>query len=135
MVILNFSFNDFLMRECGQLFLKLPTHTQSKSMTPAGNRCIDPTHSDYKKHCHLNIWCDTSLSDIKMFIAHTLVIRIVKKANLEKSWNMNTKAKVPFFGQYVSRNRSQSLLWNFCINDNLGNPQLCQPGHDPLCKI
>ena len=111
------------------------SYARSKSMIPTGNRCVDPTHPDYQKHCRLNTWSDTSPSDIKMFVAHTLIMGLVKKADLEKYWNMNTKAKVPFFGQYMSRNCYQSLLWNFHINDNSLNPRLGRPGHDPLCKI
>ena len=100
------------------------SYARSKSMTPTGNRCVDPTHPDYRKHCQLNTWSDTSPSDIKMFAAHTLIMGLVKKADLEKYWNMITKAKVPFFRQYVSRNRYQSLLWNFHINDDSANPTI-----------
>ena len=60
---------------------------------------------------------------------------LVKKPDLEKYWNTTTKAKVPFFGQYMSRNRFQSLLWNFHVNDDSHNPCQNLPGHDPLCKI
>ena len=111
------------------------SYARSKAVTANGNRCNDPTHPDYKKHCRLNNWSDTSPSDIKMFLAHTLIMGLVKKSDLEKYWNMNTKAKVPFFGQYMSRNRYQSLLWNFHINDDSGNPRVGRPDHDPLCKI
>ena len=99
------------------------------------NRCSDPTHPDYKKHCCLNLWSDASTGHIKMFIAHILIMGLMKKPDLEKYWNTNTKAKVPFFGQYMSRNRFQSLLWNFHVNDDSHNPPPNRAGYDLLCKI
>ena len=110
-------------------------YARSKCVRGGMNRCVDPTHPDIKKHCHLNSWSDASTGDIKMFIAHILIMGLIKKPDLEKYWNTNTKAKVPFFGQYMSRNRFQSLLWNFHVNDDSHNPPPKRDGHDPLCKI
>ena len=72
-------------------------YARSKSTRGGGNQCLDPTHPEYKKHCHLNAWSDCSTGDIKMFLAHILIMGLVKKPDLEKYWNTNTKAKVPFF--------------------------------------
>ena len=76
-------------------------YARSKCVRGGMNRCLDPTHPDYKKHCHLNSWSDASTGDIKMFIAHILIMGLMKKPDLKKYWNTNTKAKVPFFGQYM----------------------------------
>ena len=111
------------------------TYARSKCQVNGGNRCTDPTHPDYKKHCRLNSWVDTTPSDIKLFIAHTLVMGLVKKPDLEKYWVTKTKTHIPFFGQYMSRNRFQSILWNFHVNDDSNNPAPGRPGHDPLAKI
>ena len=70
-----------------------------------------------------------------MFLAHILIMGLVKKPDLEKYWNTNTKSKLPFFGQYMSRNRFQGLLWNFHVNDDSQNPPQNMPGHNPLCKL
>ena len=83
----------------------------------------------------MNLWVDTTPSDIKLFIAHTLIMGLVKKPDLEKYWNTKSKTNIPFFGQYMSRNRFQSFLWNFHVNDDSQNPLPGRPGHDPLCKI
>ena len=61
-------------------------YARCKSQTIHGNRCTDPTHPDYKKHCRLNSWIDNTPGDIKVFIAHILVMGLVKKADLEKYW-------------------------------------------------
>ena len=110
-------------------------YARCKSQTIHGNRCTDPTHPDYKKHCQLNSWIDTTPGDIKVFIAHILVMGLVKKADLEKYWNTNSKTRITFFGKYMSRNRFQSILWNFHVNDDSLNPHRTHPRHDPLCKI
>ena len=111
-----------ILADCTNLYAR------SKSSTGEGNRCLDPTHPQYKKHCHLNSWCDVSTGDIKMFIAHILIMGLMKKPDLEKYWNMRTKAKAPFFSQYMSRNRFQSILWNFHVNDDSHNPP-------PICLV
>ena len=110
-------------------------YARSKCNQGGRNRCLDPTHPDYRKHCRLNSWSDASTGDIKMFIAHILIMGLVKKPDLEKYWNMNSKSKVPFFGQYMLRNRFQALLWNFHVNDDSHNPPHNSPGHDPLAKL
>ena len=98
------------------------TYTRSKCQSHGGNHCTDPAHPDYKKHCRLNSWVDTTPSDIKLFIAHILLMGLMKKPDLEKYWNTKSKTNIPFFGQYMSRNRFQSILWNFHVNDDSQNP-------------
>ena len=110
-------------------------YARSKRVTPTGNRCTDPTHDEYRKHCNLNTWIDVSPGDIKLFMAHILIMGLVNKLELEKYWSLNSNTKIPFFGKYISRNRFQAILWNLHINDDSHNPRPSQPGHDPLCKI
>ena len=110
-------------------------YARSKRVTPTGNRCTDPTHDQYRKHCRLNTWIDVSPGDIKLFMAHILIMGLVNKSELEKYWSLNSNTKIPFFGKYMSRNRFQAILWNLHVNDDSHNPQPSQPGHDPLCKI
>ena len=110
-------------------------YARSKRVTPTGNRCTDPTHDQYKKHCRLNTWTDVTPGDIKLFMAHILIMGLVNKSEVESYWRMNTNTKIPFFGKYMSRNRFQAILWNLHVNDDSDNPPRSQPGHDPLCKI
>ena len=42
------------------------TYARSKCQSRGGSCCMDPAHSDYKKHCRLNSWVDTTPSDIKL---------------------------------------------------------------------
>ena len=110
-------------------------YTLSKRTTPDGNMCLDPTHPQYKKHRRLNTWTDVTPSEIKMFMAHILLMGLVQKSELEKYWQMNSTTKIPFFRKYMSRNRFQALLWNIHVNDDTQNPPRNHPDHDPLCKI
>ena len=111
------------------------TKARSKSTTPQGNRCTDPTNIHYKKHCRLNTWTDVTPSDIKLFMAHNIIMGLVKKPDLEKYWNSNTPTRIPFFGKFMSRNRFQSILSNFHVGDDSNNPPLHHPNHDPLAKV
>ena len=110
-------------------------YARAKRVTEDGDHCTDPTHPDYKKFCRLNRWTDITPSDIKMFLAHILIMGLVHRSEVEKYLNMNNYTKIPFFGKYMSRNRFQSILWNLHFNDDTQNPPARQPGHDPLCKI
>ena len=49
-------------------------YARSKCVTLMGNRCTDPTHDQYKKHCRLNTWTDVTPGDIKLFMAHILIM-------------------------------------------------------------
>ena len=106
-------------------------YAQSKCVTPTGNRCTDPTHDEYRKHCHLNTWIDVSPGDIKLFMAHILIMGLVNKLELENYWSLNSNTKIPFFGKYMLRNRFQAILWNLHVNDDSHNPRPSQPGYDP----
>ena len=74
-------------------------YAQSECVTPTGNRSTDPTHDQYKKHCHLNTWTDVSPGDIKLFMADILIMGLVNKSELEKYCSMNSDTKIPFFGK------------------------------------
>ena len=100
-----------------------------------GNRCLDPTNPHYRKHCHQNNWTDITLFDIKLFIAHNIIMGIINMLDLEKYWNTNKNTKIPFFGKYMSRNKFQSILWNLHVVDDSNNPPFGSPGHNPLAKL
>lgn len=70
-----------------------------------------------------------------MFIAHNILMGVVKKSDLEKYWSKGPLTRLPFFGKYMSRNRFQSILWNLHIADDSTNPPLHHRDHDPLAKV
>ena len=52
----------------------------------------------------LNNWEDTSQDEMKVFVAHLIVMGILKKNSLEQYWSRDSILNMPFFGHYMSRN-------------------------------
>ena len=74
-------------------------------------------------------------SDIKVFIAHLIVMGSVKKPNMANYWSLNELTKIEFFGKYMSRNFFQRIMANLHVNDNTGILPEDNISHDPLHKI
>ena len=72
-------------------------YAQSKANTPEGNRFRDPTNPQYRTHCRLNKCTDITPSDLKIFIAHNIIMGLVKKSDLEKYWSTTKMTRLPFF--------------------------------------
>ena len=93
-------------------------------------------HYSYKRHARLGTWKDLNSSDIKIFIAHLLVMSSVRKPALHSYWSTNSLSRTPFFGQYLGRNKFQDILWNIhVVADTSTNPPPGVPDHDPLAKV
>ena len=87
----------------------------------------DPTN---KKHNRLHSWKDLNEVDIKLFMAHVIVISLVCKSAVYGYWSNR-----PVFGKNLSRNKFQTILWHLHFNDVLSNPAPGLPGHDPLACL
>lgn len=92
-------------------------------------------NSAYKKFARLNTWKNVSESELKVFVAHLLVMGVLRKTELESYWSSSGVCKVPFFGKWMSRNRFTSILSNFHITDDSTNPPFGKFGHDALAKL
>ena len=93
-------------------------------------------HHSHQTHARHNSWKDVNESEMKIFIAHLIVMGLVKKSRLEKYWCKDHFTATPFFGTYMSRNRFQNILWNLHVSSETDvNPQYGAPGHDALFKI
>ena len=70
------------------------------------------------------------------FVAHLIVMGILKKNSLEQYWSRDSILNMPFFGCYMSRNRFQNILWNLHISDpDETNPLKGEADHDPLFLV
>ena len=88
---------------------------------------------DQNPCAQLNNWEDTSLDEMKVFVAHPIVMGILKKNSLEQYWSRDSILNMPFLGHYMSRNCFQNILWNLHISDpDETNPQKGEANHDPL---
>ena len=54
---------------------------------------------------------------MKVFVAHLIVMGILKKNSLEQYWSRDSILNMPFFGYYMSRNCFQNILWNLVANE------------------
>ena len=73
---------------------------------------------------------------MKVFVAHLIVIGILKKNSLELYWSRDSILNMPFFGHYMSRNHFQNILWNLHVSDpDETNPQKGEANHDPLFLV
>ena len=92
-------------------------------------------HYSHKRHARLGTWRDVNESDIKIFIAHVLIMSSVRKSALHNYWSTKTLSRTPFFRMYLSRNKFQDILWNLHAADTTNNPPLGMPNHDPLAIV
>ena len=92
-------------------------------------------HYSHKRHARLGMWRDVNESDIKIFIAHILIMSSVRKPALHNYWLTKTLSRTPFFGTYLSRNKFQDILWNLHVADTTSSPPPGLPNHDPLAKV
>ena len=84
----------------------------------------------------LNNWEDTSPDEVKVFVAHLIVMAILKKNSLEQYWSRDSILNKPFFGHFMSRNCFQNILWNLHVSDpDETNPQKGEANHDPLFLV
>ena len=92
-------------------------------------------HHSHHQHARLGTWKDVNSWDMKIFTAHLLVMSSIHKPALHNYWSTKTLSHTPFFGQYISRNKFQDILWNLHVSDTTNNPPPGSPNHDPLAKV
>ena len=71
-----------------------------------------------------------------VFVAHLIVMGILKKNSLEQYWSRDSILNMSFFGHYMSRNCFQNILWNLHISDpDETNSWEGEANHDPLFLV
>ena len=88
--------------------------------------------SPLKAHSQLRRWSNLNTSDIKIFVAHLIVMGLVKKPNMAKYWSTKSLTRTPFFGKILSSNTFQNILVNLHISDNYTDYPHDNPNHDPF---
>ena len=87
---------------------------------------LDPfqfmNQEEYQRHGRRNKWDDISCGDTRIFLAHLIIMGLVKKSRLDSYWSTGTLARTPFFGRYLSRNDFQRILWNLHCDNSYSNP-------------
>ena len=70
-----------------------------------------------------------------IFVAHLIVMGLVKKTSMAKYWSTNSFTRTPFFGKVLPRNTFQNILMNLHIADNNTDYPSDNTNHDPLHKV
>ena len=88
-------------------------HAKLRQPKDKGNK--DPIEllsegADLNPSARLSKWEDTTPDDMKVFVAHLIVMGILKKNSLEQYWSRDSILNMPFFGHYMSRNHIQNIL-------------------------
>ena len=114
-------------------------HTKLRQAKDKGDKDLIELLSegaDQNPCAQLNNWVDTSPDEMKVFVAHHIVMGILKKNSLEQYWSRDSILNIPFFGHYMSRNHFQNILWNLHLSDpGETNPQKGEANHDPLFLV
>ena len=95
-----------------------------------GNRDPIQTADDlnYNRNSRLNNWGDINEDDIKLFMAHMIIMGLIRKPNVTKYWSCNPLISTPFFGKYLGRMNFEHILSNI-LSDNTVQST------DPLAKL
>ena len=88
-----------------------------------------------KAHSQPRRWIDLNVSDIKIFVAHLIVMGLVRKPIMARYWSTYTLTRTSFFGKVLSRDTFQNILMNLHISDNNTDYPYDNPIHDPLHKV
>ena len=98
---------------------------------PIGNR--DPIQAvdepNYNRNSQLNNWIDINGDNIKLFMAHIIVMGLIRKPNVTKYWSWNPNISTPFFRKYMGRINFEHFLSNIHLSDNT------LVSTDPLVKL
>lgn len=78
---------------------------------------------------------DVTISETKAFLCLHLCMRVVKKPDIEDYWTEIRPVFTPGFGNVMSRNRFEIILFFRHFANNNENIGMGQPGHDVLFKI
>lgn len=90
--------------------------------------CLDDPQ--YRRKGRLNMWQDINASDLRIFMAHQIVMGLVRKTKLTNYWNKHSYLHTPFFGTYMNRTTFERILSNIHVADNT-----TADGNDTLYKI
>ena len=69
---------------------------------------------EYVLHDRMNDWKDINESDMKIFIAHLILMGIVKKSQIAKYWSRNVLTATPYFGKTMMRNPFLLIIFTPC---------------------
>jgi hypothetical protein len=123
-----------IMSEATNQYVEYKKNDIRKNRDPF--EAADVGEPDLTKGCRLNQWTATTPDEMKVFVAHLIIMGLIKKPSLESYWSRKSVTRTSFFGTYMVRNRFQNILWNLHVSPSPEvNPPYGEEGHDPLYKV
>ena len=99
----------------------------------------EANHENFRPFARLNKWTETNPAELKVWVAHLIVMGLIRKPEIESYWSGDGLTRTPFFGQHMARDRFTALMSNFHVDNDSDNPRYdpkhLQNGHDPLAKL
>ena len=77
-------------------------HQQIKRIMGGRDQIQQIKHYSHKRHARLGTWRDVNESDIKIFIAHILIMSSVRKPALHNFWSTKTLSRTPFLAELLT---------------------------------
>jgi hypothetical protein len=95
---------------------------------------ITENRANLKQYSNVKNWEDTTVNEIKTYIAMLVLMGIVYKPRINMYWSMDSILETPIFAKLMTRNRFQ-LLTRFIhfANNDMFDPR--DPDRDRLHKI
>ena len=132
----------FLKVKCGQYWVKIPTNMfaqNSEKQKTMGTKILLNCWVRVLTRTLVHDWINGKIQ-VRMkwryFVAHLIVMGILKKNSLEQYWSRDSILNTPFFGHYMFRNHFQNILWNLHVSDlDETNPPKGEADHDPLFLV
>ena len=119
----------------GEICAQMNAYAEKRKESLGSDAIARSDHPDYKKHSRLNFWKAIDCNDLRIFVAHLIILGLIRKPDLESYWTCGSTMSTPFFGKYMSRNRFTGILSNIHLADDSDNPRYGQDGHNALAKI
>lgn len=93
------------------------------------------THTNLSPGARAKAWKNTTLNEIKGFIAVLLNMNLIRRPTIASYWSTSPSQNFPWFSRMFSRNRFQLLLRFFHLTDNRNIPDPGQPNYDPCARM
>jgi hypothetical protein len=123
-----------IMSEATNQYVEYKKNDIRKNRDPF--EAADVGEPNLTKGSRLNQWTNTTPNEMKVFVAHLIIMGLIKKPSLESYWSRESVTRTSFFGTYMPRNRFQNILWNLHVSPSPEvNPPYGEEGHDPLYKV
>ena len=119
----------------GEIAQQTNMYAERRQALLGGDAVARMDHPDYRPHARINTWSQVTAQDMKTFVAHLIIMGLVRKPDIESYWCQKGLSQTPFFGKFMSRRQFQAILSNFHVADDSLNPAYGQPGHNPLAKL